>query len=153
MEKNLIPELLDALRSHSLYTKLGLGAERIIKSRTRKGLDVKGSAFTDYSAGHLKKRKQAGITQASKVNLVFSPNFGMLASINHAVANNLESVAIQFENPEKEQLAVYHNITGAGKSRVKREFWGIELQEEIDKLADIGYNEIKDIIFKQLPDK
>lgn len=145
-KKNLILKLINSLHSQQLYSKLGLGVERIIRKRTRAGKDVDGIPFKSYSKGYIKKKEIAGFADPHAVNLTFSRVENMLNSITHEVANDLESVAVFFDDKDKEQLALYHHKLGAGKGKVVRKFFDIELQSEKDQLADIYIKDVKKII-------
>lgn len=149
LKNNQRVKILKALRSRKLMEELGLGAERIIKKRTRGSKDVDGNPFDDYNKSYLQKRKRKGISNPEKVTLQFSRIQTMLNSIDHDIANNLESVKLYFEDKDKEQLAIYHNEVGAGKGRKIREFWGIKLKSEKDQLARKGFKILKDI-FRRL---
>jgi hypothetical protein len=150
-------QLLKALRSQAFYNKLGLAALRIIKDRTRKGRDVEGKIFMPYSDPYAASREKRGLN-THPVNLSFqdltrmlpkgykSSQQGMLNSIDHVVANDFTSVSILINDPVKEQIAVYHNVQGAGKGKVIRRFWGIEAAKEIKQLADLGYKTLVDLI-------
>lgn len=144
--KNLILKLINSLHSQQLYSKLGLGVERIIRKRTREGKDVEGVPFVEYSKGYVKKKEAAGFADAHAVNLTFSKVHGMLSKMTHEVANDLESVSVFFDDQEKEQLALYHHKLGAGRGKVIRKFFDVELQTEKDQLADIYVLEVKKII-------
>lgn len=146
LKNNKIPKLLNDLHAQQIYNKLGLSAIRLIKKRTREGKDMHGSEFIQYSAGYIKKKDKAGFADPHKVNLTFSKVGGMLSSIDHKVNASLTSVLVFFDDREKERIAKYHQIEGAGKGRVIREFFDIVEQSEIDQLVDIGAKEVSKII-------
>lgn len=152
LQDNISAKLLSALKSQEFYNKLGLAAIRIIKSRTRKQVDVQGDFFKDYHPSYVQRKRRLGFADPETVNLTLSKYRGMLNSIDHEVSSDLQSVAVYFDDKAKEQLAVYHNIMGAGKGKVIREFWGIEMQEEIDQLSSLGYRLLKNI-FRKLESK
>ncbi len=139
-------KLLDALKNQQLWNKLGLAAIRLIRIRTRKGKDVDGKDFKKYSAGYKKKREKAGLP-THPVNLEFANVGSMLHKIDHVIYNEFDGVSVLIDDPHKEQIARYHNIEGAGKSKVIRKFWGINKEEE-DKLVDIAAREVENIIKK-----
>lgn len=144
-----IEQFIKGMKSQQFLNKLALAAIRIIKKRTREGKDIKGASFKEYSKGYLKKREAAGLPNADQVNLRFAKRQSMMDAIDHEVANDLESVAVLFNDSVKNDLAYYHNVSGAGTSNVIRKFWGIELQEELDDMGDIGFKELEKI-FKDL---
>jgi len=60
---------------------------------------------------------------------------GMLGSLV-VIGADKDSVTIGFSNPEAARLAVYHEIMGAGKAKVIRQFMGLpakEMQDVINK--------------------
>jgi hypothetical protein len=138
-------KLFKALKSQEFYSKLALAAIKTIKDRTRKGKDVEGKSFQPYSESYKKVRQRAGLP-VSPVTLTFDDIAGMLKKIDHVVANDFSSVAVVIDDAAKEQIARYHSIEGAGKKKVIRRFWGIELQSEIKKLANFGYDVLKNIL-------
>lgn len=131
--------------NQQFWNKLALAAQRIVRARTRKGLDSAGQPFKKYSPGYLKKRQAEGIIAADTVNLEFSRQGGMLKAIDHMVSNNLESVTIFFNDKRAEQLAIYHNTMGAGKSKIIRKFFTIETAQEKQQLMQAGYNDIHNL--------
>lgn len=135
--QNKLRNIADIFRSRELLTKLGLGAERLIKNRTRKGVDVYGKAFKPYSAKYAEKRSKTGLP-VHPVNLSFDDISGMLTEIEHVVSNDLEAVELEIKDDEKRQIAFYHNVSGAGKGKILRVFWGISDDEEkaLQELAD-----------------
>lgn len=140
-----IDKLLKAIRSSEFYTIIALGAQKIIKDRTRRGKDVQGKTFQQYSEGYKKLRSREGLP-VSPVTLTFDDIAGMMKKIDHIIANDFSSVAVLIDDPDKGRIAKYHHELGAGKSKVIRRFWGIELASEIKKLSTLGYNKAKNII-------
>lgn len=132
----------DKLEDQQRLSRIGLGGIRNIKERTRRGVDVDGRPFEPYSEGHARKRRAKGLP-TSRVDLKFSLYDGMMDQIDHVIARDLRSVAIVIEDDEKEQLAVYHNIEGAGRSRVIREFFGLS-DDEIDAIEELVGDDIDD---------
>jgi len=141
-------KILSALDNDKILNRLGLGGIRIVKERTRKGLDVDGKSFKPYSEGYKKKREEAGLV-TDIVNLEFDDLEGMLHKVDHEVNNSLHSVQMLIDDPEKETIAGYHNIQGAGKSKVIRKFWGFS-EEEKEKLRDIALEGIHESLLKAL---
>jgi hypothetical protein len=144
-ELNDVPDILEKLQrrlfSRALLNKIGLAGIRLIKARTRLGIDVKGAAFEPYSDGWAIIR-QAHNLPTAYVNLEFNDIDGMLKKIDHVVAADLESVEIDILDPDKRKIASYHNDLGAGKSHVKRRFFDINQQEmkKIDELVEADLN-------------
>jgi hypothetical protein len=137
--------LLDALKSQKLLNKLALGVERIILDRTRKGMDVDGQSFTNYSEPYKKKRAAAQLN-TYPVDLFFDHTSGMLTKVDHVINANMESVRVLINDPEKEKIGGYHNTSGAGKSKVIRKWWGIKSSEELEKLRTLAIDTVKMII-------
>jgi hypothetical protein len=125
---SLARELITA----SSLNELGLGAIHIIRERTRSSTDWHGVPFQRYSPGHIRTRRKAGISDPAKVILQLSSlsNKGgsrrsMMEEIGHTVMSNLAGVEVHPTSSRAEELLVIHNITGAGKSRVRRENWNL----------------------------
>lgn len=136
--------LLSGLKNQALMNRLGLGVRRLIQDRTRKGLDVQGKPFRKYSGGHAKRRAKLGLP-THPVNLQMDDVSGMLRRIEHVVARDLSDVEVYIGDPVKERIAYYHNVSGAGKSRIRREFWGLAKKEE-SMLQDIVNAELKNVL-------
>lgn len=129
--EKVLTTALDRLESDRLLNKLGLAGIRKIKSRTRQGKDFEGKAFQKYSAGYKKKRQDAGLP-THLVNLEFDDINGMLQTMDHIIAADRKSVALDFTDEDKRTIASYHNELGAGKSKVKREFFGLNEDDQKD---------------------
>jgi len=138
-------KLLQALKSQEFYSKLGLAAIKLMKDRTRRGVDVEGKSFQPYSESYKKVRAKAGLP-VHPVTLIFDDVQGMLTKIDHIVANDFSHVSVLIDDAAKAQIARYHQIEGASKKKIIRKFWGIELESEIKKLAKFGYDALKNII-------
>lgn len=116
-------QTLYRLKVQTLLEKLAFGVEHKIKERTSAGSNVHGEAFKDYSPGYAKKRIAHGL-QLNPVNLMYTGD--MLAQITHEVPSfDPNSMEIFFRTKRAEDLAYFHNITGAGRSRVFREFFDL----------------------------
>jgi len=148
--------LISALNNAKVFNKTGLGAIRIIRKRTRAGRDVRGNFFDSYSTGYLAKRQQAGYANASKVTLEFAQVNTMLEAIGFKYSmgfGGAESIIeVYITDPIKAQIAYYHNVSGAGRSRVTREFWGIETDEEIAQLNSIANDAARQTLIKEIGD-
>lgn len=138
---------IKAIKSADFQNTLGLAVIRIITSRTRQGIGVEGESFGTYSDSYIKLRERNHLP-TSPVIMTFDQATGMMSKITHVVANDLSSVSVFFDSPEKEQIARYWNIEGAGRNRMFRKFWGIFLKSEINELSRIGFNTLRDIIKK-----
>lgn len=140
--------LIKALNESKVLNKIGLAASRIILRRTRQGKDISGSSFKPYSKSYQKKKKKMGFADVTTVNLEASRVGSMLSAIDYETS--FDSVILYFNKPAKEQLAYYHNISGAGKSRVIRKFWGIEMRDELDALTNLANKEAKEILKREI---
>jgi len=121
------------LRTQSLLTELGLGAERLIKKRTRQGKDVHGAPFEPYDEDYKKRKKKEG-TYAGHVNLKRNQYRSMLGTLTHDVGPDFEEVVLYFSDDKKGEIAGYHN-RGEGDNP-QREFFALSEDEEA-KLAKL----------------
>lgn len=140
--------ILLALKKQQFFNKIGLGAIRLIKKRIRSGKDIKGSTFQPYSDNYVLVKSRAGFANPEKVNLTLARVGGMLAAIDHKSVGE-DTVEVYFTDPLKEQLAYYHNVSGAGKSKVLREFFGLNEEEE-DTLTELAQSEAEKILVKEI---
>jgi hypothetical protein len=101
-----------ALLSASIQQK-----QRIIL-RTENGKDVNGNPFKPYSAQYAKLAQKLNV---NNVNLVATGQ--MLNGITQK-ATDQESV-IFFTNDRNEEIASYHDVLGAGRNKVIRNFFGM----------------------------
>jgi len=148
--ESVLERLLNSLANQALYNKLGLAIARIVKERTRKGVDVTGSAFEPYSQAYAKKREKRGLP-VDTVTLQFSRYQGMMSKIDHVVNNELTDVEVFINDEEKARIASYHNIKGVGKPGAHiRKFWGTN-DEENRRILGIAQVEIKQILLRELP--
>ena len=135
-------QLGDALQSQEILNKVGLAAERIIRKRTREGLDVHGDPFAPYSESYADRRERKELPTGT-VNLQFSLYDGMLTTLTSEVGPDLEEVTLYFSDDEKAEIAGYHH-TGAGDNP-KREFFDLS-DEETEKIAELIGEEIDDLL-------
>ncbi len=132
------------LANQADLNKVGAGAHRLIQQRTRRGVDYLGNPFEAYSEGWAKTRAAKGLP-TDTVNLQFTLYGGMMESMTWDATPQLDGVELYFNKDEKAKLAYYHTEAGAGKSKVKREFFALN-DEDADKLAGL----VADQIFEQL---
>lgn len=125
-----------------LLSQLAERTIRFIKKRTRAGYDVDGIQFLPYSPEYKKRRAKKGLT-TSKVDLKFSDYKSMLSTLGYELGKSYTSVAVFFEDDAKDKLAYYHSISGAGKGRVIRDFFG---------LNSVEFNEIEDYVKDEWPE-
>ncbi len=137
---------LDSSKRQVFLNKIALAIRFIIRNRTKEGKDVEGNPFKAYNLNYAKKRKRHGLP-TSPPDLEFDEKSGMIHRIDHEVFNDNKSVEIFINSPQKEQLAIYHNIMGAGKSKVIREFWGLSKAEN-EKLFTLIDDTMGDLAIK-----
>lgn len=97
----------------------------VIKERTKKGIGYK-AIFRPYSSGYIKFRQAKG-RKIAPVDLNFTGEM-MGAISTRRVAQGIQR--IYFTRAEAAQKAVYHNVLGAGRGKVKREFFGFSKKEK-----------------------
>ena len=111
--EEILSGVLNSLNSQIELNKLGLAGTKRILDRTRKGIDVDGRPFKPYSDRWAEVREENELP-THVVDLTFSDIEGMLRKVDHTVSNDLKSVAIDIEDPEKRLIASYHDELGAG---------------------------------------
>lgn len=101
--------------SNNILIQIALGVKDNILLNTAMGKDYKGNAFVPYS--------KAYAAREGKRNAWMYQTGTMLNSMSQKVIDNL-SVMIYFNNTTARQRAKWHNVDGAGKNKVIREFFG-----------------------------
>ena len=97
----------------------------MIEDRTESGRGYLG-AFRPYSESYAKFRSNRG-RQVSPVNLNFTGR--MLSSMaTRRVSRGVQE--IYFTRAEEARKAYFHNVTGAGKGRITRKFFGFNENEQ-----------------------
>jgi len=131
--------------------RIGLAFATFVRENTiPKNRDIYGNPFQEYSDLYAGKRERAGL--GTDVDLIFSRLKGidaMMDSIDDLLLKGLSGVAMFFRNSRAEQLARYHNIEGAGKSRVIRRFWGLT-DEHKQKITDMVGEHANEFLRTQL---
>lgn len=84
--------------------RLGMRARRLIRKRTKKGIDYRGEKFEPYSERYAEEREEAGRT-TERVTLSFTGR--MLATLT-AVASDKKAL-LRFSNSDNARIANYHN--------------------------------------------
>ncbi len=115
----------DVFKDQELLTAIGLAWRKMVRGRTLRGKDIEGKSFKLYSSQYAARRKAKG-EPVHLVNLTMDHITGMLQQIDHVVFDDLDGVSMFIADPKKSQIAKYHNELGAGKSKVVREFWGLD---------------------------
>ena len=99
-----------------------------------------GSLWAVITGGYKRYRKMAG-RQSSKVDLKFRSGPGMMNSLKVTkIDTRRKNVEIGFTDKESEQIAIYHQIQGAGKSKVIRKFVGHTKKEERKIVSSVQQN-------------
>ena len=109
-----------------------------IRNRTqRKGVDVNGSPFKPYSKAYRRRLvKQSGVVDLTDTGQMFS-------SLTSKITPSKGTLF--FRQAQANKKAFYHDIAGAGKGRVIRQFFGIN-DREADKIGQL----FADKIFKDI---
>jgi hypothetical protein len=156
--------LLDGLYDQERLAKLGLGAERKIRKRTRKGISVNRTPFpraqnpratedsdsqfagSPYSDSWARERREKGLT-IKKKTLKYTLRGGMMAKMTHKVlqGSGEKGALLYFEGERAEQLARWHNVEGVGTNHMKHRFFGLN-EKERGAIRDLFVEEINDLI-------
>ena len=101
--------------------------EAAIKKRVAQGTFLNPGASREYSPGHAAKRQKKGLP-VGHVDLFFSGN--MLDALKTDVLTGAEiALIVGYIDGKSEsraiELAGYHNLSGAGKNKIKRVFIGL----------------------------
>jgi hypothetical protein len=146
--KKTLTGLIEGVIANRNLNRYGLAAIRLMKTRTREGISIDGSPFPEYSPGYKKKKEKAGLP-VSPVNLTFNDVDGMLTKVDHVALRSFEGVEVFIRDPEKEQIAYYLSVAGAGINRKLFPFWGLnkDEDEQITELiaADIA-GELRELV-------
>ena len=129
--KDVLGQLIGKLQAQTELNKLALAGIRIIKSRTRKGEFLEGSSANArrYSESWAARRERAGLP-TDVVNLTFDDLEGMMSQIDYTISGDQESVDIDIADFRKREIAYFHSVSGAGRSRIKRVFFDFSEEEE-----------------------
>jgi hypothetical protein len=147
-------------------TEIGILAVEAINDNVRRGVDGEGRPLEPYrSIGHWMKKNRKRLTKTQKKQGKTAMDvFGsqmrstqvdmqhtgeMMAALTYRVDAASNSVTLFFATKRAERKAFWHNISGAGKSRVLRKFMGLQpgqinkIKETVPELAKKG-----DVAFK-----
>lgn len=135
--------ILSLIYSEDVMEKVGNTYRTKVKDRTEMGLDIHERKFKPYSKAYARKRLKLG-EPVDIVNLRIDHFNGMLLKIDHLVFNDLKGVQAYINDSDKAKIGRYHAVTGAGKSRVIREWWGLsdKQAEETAEIIGVKINEI-----------
>jgi phage gpG-like protein len=138
-----LPKFPNPLISQSLMQEVGQLAVRLIRTRTEQGTDAKGRPFQPYSpeyaerkadelgsgtvnltvSGRMLNDMQVVSTTNSKVTLGFISSGGRAPKGKQTLIQRSRSVGAA-------DKAFWHHVAGAGKSRVKREFFELSHDDQ-----------------------
>ena len=150
----LLDTITDGLHNSAMLHRVGLGAIRIIKERTRLWKDVDGKTFEPYTDAWAEVRTDKGLpVKAQGTNtdsmMVFDPYDGMMSKIEHTLAADLSTVTLDITSEAKKKLAYYHNVSGVGaKGKHLRKFWGLNEQTEVPQIAEIIEQNLQETLDK-----
>lgn len=133
-----------ALVQESTLTRAGLGAQRRMQQRRRRGVDVRGSTFQAYSTSHARKRQREGLP-TSPVDLKFSQYDSSADALDQAISPDLSTLELLFSDSRASQIAYWHNVSGAGKGRVIREWFALNT-EDVDAIQGIIDDDVEQIL-------
>jgi hypothetical protein len=130
--------------SESLMREVGDFALSTIRRRTASGVDVNGATFQDLSPGYAKQKAKAlghakadltvsgamlndmTIVSASRNRVTLGFVSGAIGAIARSVGGTFIQRSRAVPGGTK---ALYHNVTGAGRSHVMRKFFGLNARE------------------------
>ena len=143
-------DLTDALKkitrglvTGDLLKELSSSARETILERTAAGRDYRGERFRPYSKGWKAERAKRG-KSTQTVDLNFEGK--MLEDIRAGVDVMGGEARVYFASPASEgKKAFYHNVSGAGGSKVKREFFGLG-EADRDALVKIVGDHIEEVL-------
>lgn len=133
-------KVVDVFKDREFLQNIALSFQTFVRERTiMKNKDIHGVPFREYSEEYAKVRERNNL--GLDVDLIFSRLEGtdaMMESIDDLVFKDLSGVAMFMDNERAEELAIYHNIKGAGKSKVIRQFWGLTDEDKEAIVEMIG---------------
>ncbi len=129
-------EIKENLITAQLLADLAGEARSAILKRTAQSMDYKGKPFKDYSRRWKAERRKRG-KQTSRVDLNFTGR--MLGDVLTRIDPANGRAVVSFGGSGiGGRLAYYHNVSGAGSSRVRREFFALseEDRENLKKMLE-----------------
>lgn len=102
----------------------------LMNKQVEAGLDVHGKTFAPYSKAY--NDFKAGKKDAPPLRPDLALTGQMMADIAVKDARSDGTGSIGHTHPASAELAFYHNISGAGNSRIIREYWGIPITINTD---------------------
>ncbi|OUW39748.1 MAG: hypothetical protein CBD35_02365 [Verrucomicrobia bacterium TMED175] len=105
----------------------------IIRTKTAKGIDIRGRKFAPYSSGYLKKLNREG--KKTAVDLFYTGRMlGSLSPSSTVKKTGKHKVSLAFTNAEMRQRALYNQVL----NDPKREFFGFNKKTE--KIINRSFN-------------
>lgn len=116
---NRIEYLVQALKDEVIFNRIGFLVRQLIEERLDKGEFLNSDARQHYSEDYAAKREERGLA-TNLVNLEFSGE--LLGSLDHAFDQDKLILELGFNRDELARIASYHDVHGAGRNRIIREF-------------------------------
>lgn len=155
-----LDRLAEGLYDQRLLNRIGLAVIRTERQRTRRGLDADGQPFRDYHPAYAKLKDAADGTSSAVVNLeygvrregegdearvVVNKYDTMLTHLDHVVAQDRRSVVVAFDQERAARIARYHNVEGAGRGKVRREFHALSAEQE-EQIGGLVGEHVNDLL-------
>lgn len=143
--------LAQALRDEAALNRIAFYVRQIIEERTLAGRFLNPGARLQYSEAYEEKRALRGLP-VNKVDLQFSG--AMWGSFDHAIDLDRLEIELGFNREELARIASYHDLHGAGRNKVIREFLGLtdpEMEEVRNFILQEFGEKIDFILNKNLP--
>ena len=97
----------------------------IIRTKTSKGQDFRGSPFAPYSEGYLKRLEKEG--RKTVVDLIYNNKMmGSLTPSSTVKKTGRNKISLAFSNAEQRDIALFNQVLG----NPKREFFGFNSRTE-----------------------
>ncbi len=130
--RNLLTGDLRWILNLDVWDSTGALIEFIIRQRTASGVYLNSGYRNSYSKGWRRKRVKRG-RQVNHVDLLFEGDMLKAMQSRGEIRQNLATMSTGYLEGVSEvqamKIAGFHNITGAGKNRIIREFIGLTDQE------------------------
>lgn len=123
--------------------RAGLRIIDLINQNIKNQVDYEGHPLAKYSAGYAEMKERKYPQHGGKVNLSVT---GLMLAALDVVGVSDNQIVIGFDDPEQAQKAYWHTISGAGRSRVLRQFMGLSREQWEDKRLVRLINESVDVV-------
>lgn len=118
--------------TRDLLARLAEAAKASILDKTSRGVDYRRRPFHPYSRSWKKRREERGLG-TSRVNLRFTGK--MLQGLSTEADPVNGECRVLFKDPDEAKKAYCHDVSGAGTSRIRRQFLGLD-KKDATKLAE-----------------